>query len=190
MDVVFVSGKSGSGKSTFSRLLAERLNVKYVCVDDIAHSIYNESEVIKKVKELYGEEVFENNKVNTKKLGKIYFNERESERTKQFYAFTYEVMSKLIKKSMEGGAVIDWVLFPETELFKENAVKVLVSAVNDEVRFKKIMERDNISYEYMLSREKSCPKMVEEEFDYVVYNDYNGSLNEEVEKIAKLIKEK
>ena len=40
--LIFVTGKSGVGKSYFASMLADKLNLKYVNVDVVSKSIYNE----------------------------------------------------------------------------------------------------------------------------------------------------
>ena len=63
--VVFVTGKSGSGKSSFAKRLADILNYEYVDVDKIGHSIYNDSNVLDAVVNIFS---------NNKALDIIFFS--------------------------------------------------------------------------------------------------------------------
>ena len=76
MSLILVTGRSGSGKSTFAKLLAERLGYKYLDIDKIGHSLYDDKEIMAKAVELFGTVIFDNDgKFNRKKLGKIFFGE-------------------------------------------------------------------------------------------------------------------
>lgn len=46
--IVCVTGKSGVGKSTFSKMLAARLDFFYVDIDKIGHKIYEDKKLLKK----------------------------------------------------------------------------------------------------------------------------------------------
>ena len=48
MSLILVTGRSGSGKSTFAKLLAERLGYKYLDIDKIGHSLYDDKEIMAK----------------------------------------------------------------------------------------------------------------------------------------------
>ena len=46
MKVIGITGKSGSGKTTFSLLLAKRLNCKHIDIDKIGHEVLYRPEVL------------------------------------------------------------------------------------------------------------------------------------------------
>ncbi len=54
-------------------------------------------------------------------------------------------------------------------------------------RFEKIKQRDNVSEEYIEAREKAAIVYFEDEFDYVVENDFSDKLEREVARIANII---
>ena len=190
MSVIFVCGKSGSGKSTFSRLLAEKLNYEYVNVDSVSHSVYQVDGVLEKARELFGDVIFdENGDFNRKKLGKIFFSENNSQRVQQFSDFTWLIMKKQIKEKMCSNVVVDWILTPTTELWQNDGVKILVKAKDDNERLNKILLRDNISKEYLLEREKCAPVYNESEFDFIVENSYlEGELKAKASSVFSKIK--
>ena len=57
--IIYVTGKSGSGKSTFSKSLAEKLGYKYIDVDSIGHKVYDIPEILDKATSLFGNIIFE-----------------------------------------------------------------------------------------------------------------------------------
>lgn len=192
MGVIFVTGKSGSGKSTFSKLLADRLNYNYVSVDSISHSVYDVEGVLEKAEELFGGCIFDENGVfDRKKLGKIFFSENNSKKVQEFSDFTWAIMLKVINEKMKENVVIDWILSPVTELWDNDGIKILVKAYDEEVRLNKILSRDNISKEYLLNREKCAPSYNESEFDFIVENSYlDGELESKTDEVADKIKNK
>ena len=48
MKIIGITGKSGSGKSFFASLLAQKLNCPYVDVDKIGHKASSDPEILKK----------------------------------------------------------------------------------------------------------------------------------------------
>ena len=192
MSIIYVSGLSGSGKSTFAKLLAEKLNYDYLSVDSIAHDLYNKECVLKKVKELFGNAVFdENGTFNRKKLGKIFFENKNSEVVKEYEDFTFSVAKSEIEEKIKGNVVVDWILTPTTFLWQLNAIRILVKPISNDLRYQKIMERDNVSLDYIISRDKAAPNFVESEFDFVIENDYSeGGLNSKVEETASKINDR
>ena len=46
MKIIGVTGKSGSGKTTFASKLAEKLNCDYIDIDKISHMPYKKPEII------------------------------------------------------------------------------------------------------------------------------------------------
>ena len=193
MSLILVTGRSGSGKSTFAKLLAERLGYKYLDIDKIGHSLYDDKEIMAKAVELFGTVIFDNDgKFNRKKLGKIFFGERDCQRVKEFSALTWDYMEKSIDHYKNENVILDWVLLPTTKYWKEEATKILVLPKNDDERLEKIIKRDNISLEYLKNRGKAGIEYNKDEFDYVIINDYSQDcLTRQVEEIiSKLEKER
>ena len=190
MSVVFVTGKSGSGKSTFARMLAERLDYSYIDVDEIGHKLYNNLEVIKKLEQLFGNKIYdEGGKFDRKKLGEIVFSNANSPQVVEFNDFTWNCMQKDLDEKMKDNVVVDWVLLPQTTYWSSNGFKILVESKNDESRLEKIKSRDNISEEYLKKREKAGIEYAREDFDFVVENDYKmESMQKAAENVANNLK--
>ena len=175
--IVYITGKSGSGKSTFSKLLAKELNYKYIDVDDIGHKVYEYPEIMEKAYQLFGTDINnELGKFDRKKLGQIVFSERHSERVKAFSDLTWEYMKKLLDDEIVDNSVVDWILLPHTKYWANNALRILVKPQDEDLRFKKLMARDNITEEYVKLRDKASIEYNESEFDFVFTNDYNEEI--------------
>ena len=59
--IVCVTGKSGVGKSTFSKMLAARLDFFYVDIDKIGHKIYEDKKVVEKVESIFQQKLTDEN---------------------------------------------------------------------------------------------------------------------------------
>ena len=188
--IIYVTGKSGSGKSTFSKLLAKELNYKYIDVDDIGHKVYEYPEIMKKAYQLFGTNI--NNELgefDRKKLGQIVFSERHSERVKAFSDLTWEYMKKILDNELVDNSVVDWILLPHTKYWANNALRILVKPHDKNVRLRKLMVRDNITEEYVTLRDKASIEYNESEFDFVFMNDYNyEKLKDNVSNVMNYIK--
>lgn len=187
---IYITGKSGSGKSTYSKLLAKKLGYKYIDVDSIGHKVYEYPEVLEKAKNLFGNTIFdENGNFNRKKLGQIVFSERHSPRVKAFSDLTWDYMKQILDSQIDENCVVDWILLPHTKYWVRKAIKILIKVDNENLRYNKVMERDNITKEYLELRDKASIEYNEKEFDFVVINNYNEEeLQDNIKKVVEYIK--
>ena len=187
--VIFVTGKSGSGKSTFAKNLADELNYEYIDVDKIGHSIYEDSNVLESVVKIFGIDILDDGKLNRKKLGAKLFAEKDKSKIDMFNDVTGEAIRFKVEPYLTQNVVVEWILLPLTKFWNTVAYKILVKGISDDIRLRKIMERDNIDIEYLKNREKASIEYNEEEFDRVVINDYSGnSLEQAVKDVVEYIK--
>ena len=172
--IIYVTGKSGSGKSTFSKLLAKELNYKYIDVDYISHKVYEYPEIMDKIYQLFGTDINnEFGEFDRKKLGQIIFSERHSKRVKIFNELTWECIKKIIDDEIIGNCVVDWILLPQSKYWINSALRILIKSQDDDLRLKKLISRDNITDEYAKLRDKASITYNENEFDFVFTNDYS-----------------
>ena len=188
--IILVAGKSGSGKSTFAKVLAEKLNFKYVDIDKIGHKIYENPSLMEELKILFGNAIFdENGNFDRKRLGKIVFSEKGSKKVEKFNEITWKHMEELIDKELLENTILDWILLPNTKYFELGDLKILVKPENEEVRIQNIIKRDNVSREYVLLRDKGSIPYNEKEFDFVIKNNYNyEKFESEINKVVDHIK--
>ena len=74
--LIAITGGIASGKSIVSRWFEEK-GYKVIYADRISHFLLEKEEIKQKIREKFGNGVFNINKVNRKKLGKIVFNSPE-----------------------------------------------------------------------------------------------------------------
>ena len=72
--IIGITGKSGAGKSYLSDILSQELDLIHVNIDKISHEVLAFPETISFLKKEFENIIFENNKLNRKKLGEIVFN--------------------------------------------------------------------------------------------------------------------
>ncbi len=187
--IVFVTGKTGSGKSKLAKLLASKLNCTYIDVDSIGHTLYADPQIMAQLNEIFGKEILdENGDFDRKRLGQIFFGEKKSERVKRFSEITWQKMEQVLDSEIKGDVVVDWVLLPETKFWQMPATRILVKAQDDEKRLNGIVARDKVSYDYAKLRDSSGLDYVDSEMDFVFENDYNGdSLHNFVGKVVDFV---
>ena len=76
--VIGITGGIGSGKSTVSRILSEKLNAPILDADKISKQAMKSPEIILKIKQFFGEVIFDNPElINREKLSNIVFSNEE-----------------------------------------------------------------------------------------------------------------
>lgn len=162
--LIGITGKSGSGKTTLAKWLAEYSHFEVIDVDEIGHSILDNEDVRKKIKEKFGVEV---SSTDRKALGEIVFNNRE--KMKEYADMTFEIMCEKIDEIIIGheNVIIEWILLPQTKYFDLCDVKILCKR-SYENRLKAVQERDHISTEYFETREKNSIEYNEDLFDKII----------------------
>ena len=188
-----VTGRSGSGKSRFAKLLAEKLGCERIDIDAIGHDALKDPAVVEKIRRLYGDEVMQaDGTVDRKALGKIVFGsaERMAEYTTVTWGYMQRVLSDILART-KGPVVFEWVLLPISGTFWNRAnPKILVSA-SKEARKKAVLERDGISGEYFDQRDTQSLDFDRYAFDYVIENDYTPeTLERAAEEISKAFSSK
>ena len=74
--VIGLTGGIGTGKSTVARRLVEK-GYRVIDADVISRSIIEKDEVIKEILEKIDKDLFENGKINRKKLAQIVFKDEK-----------------------------------------------------------------------------------------------------------------
>ena len=173
--IIGLTGGIGSGKTTVAKFI-EEMGFPVYYSDDRAKEIVNDDEVLKNnIKELLGEEAYdENGFYNKKYVSEIVFNNDETRL--QLNALIHPA----VKIDFE-----NWVASQKTEfVFKETALlfelnlnescykSVLVTA-DDNIRIKRVMDRDQKTYrEIEAIIDKQMPEKDKiKRADFVIYNN-------------------
>ena len=173
--IIGLTGGIGSGKTTVAKFI-EDMGFPVYFSDDRAKEIVNDDEVLKnKIKELLGEEAYdENGFYNRKYVSGIVFN--DDEMRLQLNALIHPA----VKIDFE-----NWVenqnsefVFKETALLfelklNESCYKSVLVTADDNIRIKRVMDRDQKTYrEIEAIIDKQMPEKDKiKRADFVIYNN-------------------
>lgn len=151
---ICVTGKSGSGKSTFSKILSDRLkDCVHLDIDKLAHEALKDNLVKVKITNIVGDSILDEFKnIDRKKLGQIVFNDKELKST--IYDITWEYMDRCIMSYNNNYVILDWYNIINKRYWNIATLRVLVDRDYRERR-EAVIKRDNITEEYFDLREKN-----------------------------------
>lgn len=181
MKVIGITGKSGSGKTTFAKKLAKSLNGVYVDIDKISRMPLKKPEIIHILCEKFGNGILDKNgNIDRKKLGEIVFSKEQwlSELMRITQSDAEQEVDSILARKNNSIVVLDWIKLPISKYWEKCDTKILVKA--DRIkRRNKVLERDNISEEYFEKRDLAAIDYEESEFNYIFENNYNEKEMEE-----------
>ena len=173
MKLIGITGKTGTGKSTIATILAQKLDGQYVDIDKIGHQATSDPIIIKKICNVFGNELLDNaGNIDRKKLGNIVFS--NSDKMQMLTDITWEYMEQELDKILlqkQQCFIFDWALLPKVKFWNMCDIKILVNS-DDTVRKKRILERDHISEEYLEKRESATLDYSKFSFDFTFNNNY------------------
>ena len=174
--IIGITGKSGSGKSTYACKLAEENGFRVVSIDKVSHGIMSLPAIKAKLIDLFGNEVVKDGAVDRKYLGDLVFENRHL--YKEMSDLIWDMMKRRIDDilSTHEKVILDWILLPHTHYWKMCDTKILMVA-DEEDRKKRVMARDNISAEYLNKRDSAGINYDDIEFDQIIYTSKEESPN-------------
>ncbi|MCD9617152.1 dephospho-CoA kinase [Chryseobacterium gleum] len=186
--IIGLTGGIGSGKTTVAHFI-EEFGFPVYYSDDRAKAIVNESEELKiKIKELLGEEAYDENGLYDRKfVADKVFNNRD------LLQQLNEIIHPAVKIDFENwvNKQSKYLVFKETALLFElklnrQCYKSLLVTAEDNIRIKRVMDRDNKTYrEVEAVMEKQMPEKDKIKMaDCIIYNNTNlEELKEQTEKV-------
>ena len=185
MKIIVVTGKSGAGKTHISNLLKDLLDAEHLSLDTISHQTLTFKNVKDFVKKQFGDEVFDGENINRKKLGSLTFN--QPEKLALLNKLCEEEMEKLIDDHIANCSkdylILDYMLLPLMKYFEMATFKILATST-DETRKQRILLRDGITEDYFLLRDKHSLEFNADEYDFVLTSENEES----IKQIANTIK--
>ncbi len=189
MKIIGITGNSGSGKSTISKLISKNYEAKIIDADKIAKEMTkNNGEYLQAIRQAFGNDVIKNNELDRKKLADIVFlNRTEKEKLD---GLTFEYVVEEIKKELEANQnldyqyiILDVPLLFESKLDKLCDYTIGVIAPKTE-KIKRICKRDKLSKEKALQRLNSQPND-----EFFTKNCNTVINNENKEETIKMVNE-
>ena len=182
--LISICGLQGSGKSTLSRKLQEKIN-NSICIDidKISHSIYDNKDCYNEVINTF-KDVTTNNKIDRNKLGKIVFNSKEEmeKLTRCTWKYMEKEIDSIIENNKDKVIILEWLLLNNTKYLKLSDLRILIEE-KESIRKERVLKRDNISEEKFYIRDKSAIPYKKEDFNCII----NTVDNDTIERIIKLI---
>ena len=192
MKLILITGKTGSGKNRLSELISQKCNFLHIDIDKICHTCYDDQTITDSVTRYFGEGILTNGKVDRKKLGAIVFSDKT--KLKVLNDITYNFVIGKIDKIISGTnktVILNYVLLPDTKYWQYDSYKILAKCHDDNKRYSELVKRDNVSLDYIISRDKNSLNYSEKDFDFIFENDYTSqTLERSVQNIIQDIKEK
>lgn len=186
-----VTGGIGSGKSVVCEVL--RLHDIPVYDADLeAKRLNDTSPVIReKLIEAFGAELYKNDKLDRKKLAQLIFNDEKN--LHRVNSIIHPELAKHFEKWTDGRMEHSIVAIDAAVLFEAGFQQFVDKTITVfspvETRIERVVKRDNLTKEQILSRINS--QMSDEEkirlSDFVIINDNKHSILEQVSTILKTI---
>ncbi|MDD3322952.1 MAG: dephospho-CoA kinase [Paludibacter sp.] len=185
--IIGITGGIGGGKST----LAKKLRMEGFDVFDSdleARKLQNEHPVIKKeLIQLFGDEIYNNNGLNRKKLAGIVFNDKNL--LQKLNAIVHPIVRNELSNWIEKRKNHKF-LFVESAILFENGMNALVDRVivmtaSEETRIRRVLKRDEISVDQVKARmaNQLPEKLKISRADYVIHSDDSKPLVDKMRKI-------
>lgn len=193
MKIIGITGSSGSGKSTVSKVLEKELKAKAIYADDIVKQMQQKgTKYFEKIVETFGKDVTqEDGTLNRKKLAEIIFQDKaKKEKLDNLtYKYVVEEIKKQVNNSKENYVIIDAPLLIESKLNEIcNCVIAVISKKEEQI--KRICKRDNIEEnraKLRLDAQKNN-QFYQIYADYIVENN-GGNYDKLMGRIRKLVQE-
>ncbi|MEO4004766.1 dephospho-CoA kinase [Flavobacterium sp. CAU 1735] len=180
--IVGLTGGIGSGKSTIAEYIHSK-GVPVYIADDQAKRIMDDPEIVKKVREIFDENVVENEKLNRKKIAELVFSSPNL--LKKLNEIIHPAVKENFDKWLKNNKKSNFIVKEAAILFESGSYKdcdkiILVTAPQD-IRIERVMNRDKVSRDQVLDRMKNqWDDARKAEFsDYIIDNtDLTISLKE------------
>ena len=188
MKIVGLTGGIGSGKSTVLNQF-KNLGINTYSADNAAKKLINsDKDLIKSIKNLFGDNIYENNILDSVKLSKIVFN--DPYKLKSLNSIIHPAVAKDFEsfiKTKNGDYIVKEVAIIFETNTEDNYDKIILIRAPLEERIKRVILRDNLSREDVIRRVNNQidDSTIIDNCDYVIENINLKDLKEKVLKIHK-----
>lgn len=190
--IIGLTGGIGSGKSTVAKYIASKGIAVYIA-DEEAKKLMNSNELIEEVKKYFGEKVIgKRGTIKRKALAKIVFSDKE--KLAQLNKIVHPRVKKHFKDWLKEHSSDKFIVKEVAILFETNGHldcdKVILVTAPQDVRLKRVIERDNINEKDVLARMNN--QLPEEEkikkSDFVIHNIDLKATYSQVDELLQIIR--
>lgn len=166
--IIGITGKSGSGKTTYANQLSNENGYIVIHIDEIGHAVIERDDIQTLLINTFGDNSVINGMVDRKYIGEMIFTNRHL--YKGVSDFVWSAMKAEIDTLVNShpNVILDWILLPHTHYWQMCDKKILMVA-DEEDRKNRVMARDNISAEYLNKRDSAGINYDNVKFDRVIY---------------------
>ena len=188
MKIVGLTGGIGSGKSTVLKQF-EDLGINTYSADKAAKKLINSDEdLIESIKSLFGDNIYDNNILDTIKLSKIVF--QDSHKLESLNSIIHPAVTKDFKsfiKTNHGDYIVKEVAIIFETNTEDNYDKIILVRAPIEDRIKRVVLRDNITKDDVIRRVNNQidDSTIIDKCDYIIDNNNLIELKEKVINIHK-----
>ncbi|OQY09580.1 MAG: dephospho-CoA kinase [Fusobacteriia bacterium 4572_132] len=193
--VLGLTGGIATGKSTVSKMMEEKYNVKVIDVDEVGKKVMSQKSILKKLSESFEENIIKNGELDRKKMREIVFNnnQKRAELNKITHTAILEETDRIIEEYKKVGneiIIVDMPLLFEVG-YDKKVDKVILVYCKKDIEIKRLMNRDEILKEDALKMINSQMDLEEKQkrADIVIKNNTNlEDLENEIKKVIDRIK--
>ena len=188
MKIVGLTGGIGSGKSSVLNQF-KNLGINTYSADNAAKKLINsDKDLIKSIKNLFGDNIYENNILDSVKLSKIVF--KDPHKLKSLNSIIHPAVAKDFEsfiKTINGDYIVKEVAIIFETNTEHNYNKIVLIRAPLEERIKRVILRDNLSREDVIKRVNNQidDSTIIDNCDYIIENNNLKDLKEKVLKIHK-----
>ncbi|MBC7642109.1 MAG: dephospho-CoA kinase [Flavobacterium sp.] len=189
--IIGLTGGIGSGKTTIAKYI-ETKGIPVYIADERAKIITNSPEILSLIKEKFGQDVFDNDVLNRKKLANIVFN--HPKQLKQLNQIIHPAVKLDFDIWLQNHSKFEYVVKESAILFKSNnfiKFYITIAVVTPlPLRIERILLRDNTDKAEIMKRidnQLSDNELIEK-CDYVIYNSELDISLMQVDAILKKLK--
>ena len=183
MKIIGLTGGIGSGKSTVLKQF-EDLGIKTYSADKAAKKLINSDEdLIESIKGLFGDNIYNNNILDTIKLSKIVF--QDSHKLESLNSIVHPAVAKDFKsfiKTNNGNYIVKEVAIIFETNTEDNYDKIILVRAPVEDRIKRVVLRDKITKDDVIRRVNNQidDSTIIDKCDYIIDNHNLKELKEKV----------
>lgn len=187
MKIIGLTGGIGSGKSSVLKIF-KKIGISTYNADESAKKlISSDKKIIFSIKQLLGEDIYNENELNSKLVSKIVFNDKE--KLKSLNSIIHPEVAKdfdnfCFKHRNESYVVKEAAIIFETKT--ENLFnKIIYVKAPKEIRIDRVMQRDNLSRYDVLNRIQNQinETSIIDKCDFIIDNINYSELEEKVLEI-------
>ena len=189
--IIGLTGGIGSGKTTIANYF-KSFGIPVYIADEEARKIMQSVEIISAIKNVFGDEVFENEKLNREELAKIVFN--NPEKLEKLNNIVHPAVKKHFEQWLLKHTAASYVIYEAAILFESGSYKncdlIITITAPIESRIQRVVERDKTTRELVLKRINAqwTDKQRISKSDFIIENTSMETTKLEVVKILKILK--